>query len=186
MPGAEPRKRRDLEPIAKRNIAALESALRSGASPKVRSALRDVSTLLTLLREERAAYDVLALRHEFLERRAMRAAREAAWQDLSEPDECALVAAKQAAYEEGWNAALEAVRKPPSNGGYTSHGHTVTGIPHDAHLKPPVHRCGGPKMCKTCRSDALALKAAHSAAQRVPSGPTAEEPLNETTHHGRR
>ena len=29
-------------------------------------------------------------------------------------------------------------------------------------------------MCKTCRSDALALKAAHSAAQRVPSGPTAE------------
>lgn len=40
------------------------------------------------------------------------------------------------------------------NGGWTTHGHVIEGIPQDASMKPgKVARCGGPKLCGKCARD---------------------------------
>ena len=36
---------------------------------------------------------------------------------------------------------------------YTRHGFHVEGTPLEGD-RPPVHRCGGPRMCKICKEDA--------------------------------
>jgi hypothetical protein len=40
------------------------------------------------------------------------------------------------------------------NGGWTTHGHSIDGVPQDASMKPSkVARCGGPKLCNKCARD---------------------------------
>jgi len=68
---------------------------------------------------------------------------------------------------------------------WTSHGFRIAGVPdYGNHLRPPVHRCGGPRMCTKCRTEAderLAHYLRHNP-------PTTEETTMATTkpaHEGR-
>lgn len=47
--------------------------------------------------------------------------------------------------------------KPAEGGPWTSHGHVIPGITIEGYGRPPVFRCGGPEMCKTCALDVTVL-----------------------------
>jgi hypothetical protein len=42
----------------------------------------------------------------------------------------------------------------PPGGPWTSHGHSIPGVTTYGSGRPPVYRCGGPKLCKACAADA--------------------------------
>lgn len=44
-------------------------------------------------------------------------------------------------------------------GPWTSHGHEVPGVTVAGSGRPPVARCGGPRICSTCAKEAFALLA---------------------------
>lgn len=65
-----------------------------------------------------------------------------------------------------WEAAAQAVlaemsivRRYPG-GPWTTHGHAVDGVTVAGAGRPPVVRCGGPRVCKTCSVEAEQLRAA--------------------------
>ncbi len=162
-------KRRDTEAIAKRNIAALESALLYGAGSAIRTALRDVSILLGELRAERAAYDSLYLQHEFALKRAARLAHSlnAALSDRLEDERAAVE--ERLADSHGAVDPLEA----PLKWGWTHHGHPANEVVSLKHKPKDVHRCGGPRMCGRCKADAERIKDSVAAGRALlPEPPT--------------
>lgn len=44
-------------------------------------------------------------------------------------------------------------------GGYTRHGHPIPGLALYPPDRPPVARCGGPKLCRVCQADVAAATA---------------------------
>lgn len=53
---------------------------------------------------------------------------------------------------------LYSEHEDPENGGrmYTSHGHPIPGIDAKSdEVRPPVHRCGGVRTCKTCAIESV-------------------------------
>ena len=41
--------------------------------------------------------------------------------------------------------------------GYTKHGHPIPNAPLYPHLRPPVARCGGPGLCRSCSKQAALM-----------------------------
>lgn len=38
---------------------------------------------------------------------------------------------------------------------YTSHGYHIPGTTIEDEVRPPVHRCGGPRLCKVCAIESV-------------------------------
>lgn len=50
---------------------------------------------------------------------------------------------------------------PPPGGPWTTHGHDIVGVTVAGAGRPPVARCGGPRICKDCALDAERARHAH-------------------------
>ncbi len=47
----------------------------------------------------------------------------------------------------------------PRGGPWTSHGHSIDGVTVAGAGRPPIKRCGGPGMCRTCSVEAERIRA---------------------------
>jgi len=76
-----------------------------------------------------------------------------------------------------------------AGGPWTRHGHPVPGVtvaPANPADRPPVHRCGGVRICDTCRDDAERIRAEHRPAvlgDQTPPPSTRTEPDEEARRH---
>ena len=41
--------------------------------------------------------------------------------------------------------------------GWTSHGHPIPGVSRSEDMRPPIARCGGPRLCVQCAREAVRL-----------------------------
>lgn len=60
---------------------------------------------------------------------------------------------------------------------YTSHGHHIPGTDTKSdEPRPPVHRCGGPRLCKTCAVESINVLSEELSKRNTPDKP--EDPFD--------